>query len=280
VNPNFSTGAPNEVLFDGKYNYNGLQTVLQKTLSSNVTFQATYTFSKTMSDGDQITNTGVTSSAASLLNYFNRAQDYSLSAFDQRHTFVLSGAYKMPWDKHLESKLAKGVLGGWAMNGIYSYGSGLPMNIQTGFNRVRNGDNLLTDRPNVTPGFSNNPISGVTAGCQGIPAGQPLGTADRWYDPCAFSLQPAGTFGNVGRNTVTTPGTQNVDFTVVKTTAIKESMKLEFRAEFFNLLNHTQLGLPGRTIFDTLGNRAGNDGSINSTAIDSREIQLGLKFVF
>ena len=87
-------------------------------------------------------------------------------------------------------------------------------------------------QPNLVPGRSNNPV---------------LGDPNRYFDPSAFVVPAPGSLGNVGRNTVTTPGTNNIDFTVVKTTAIRENMKLEFRAEFFNILNHTQLGLPGRT---------------------------------
>jgi hypothetical protein len=234
-----------------------------------------------MSDADQITNSAVTSSAASTLDPNHLSRDYSLSSFDQRHTLVLNGAYRMPWDARLKNRIAKGVLGGWAVNGIWSWGTGLPFDIATGFNNSRDSDPILTDRPNLNPGFSPNPISGVTAGCQGalIPAG-PLHTPARWFDPCAFSLQTPGTYGNLGRNTVTLPGLQDVDVALVKNTSLTERARLEFRAEAFNVLNHANFGIPARSIFNSNGGRNGSAGIITTTATANRQMQLGLKLIF
>ena len=123
-------------------------------------------------------------------------------------------------------------------------------------------------------------IEGVTAGCQGIPTGEKLGTPDRYFDPCAFGLSPAGTFGSLGRNTVTGPTFCNVDFTVVKGTPLSERMNLEFRAEFFNLFNHPNFGLPSRTVFGSNRLHSGNEGRSIDTATQGREIQFGLKLIF
>jgi len=278
VNPNFADIT--KVLTDAHYNYNALQAVLQKTVSAGLQFQASYTFSKAMSDADEVGNAQTTAASPTTLDLSNLARDYSLSVYDQRQTLVLSGRYAIPWDKRLNGRAAKAALGGWAVNGIYSYGSGLPTNVNTGFNNSRSGDLMVTDRPDLAPGASNNPIQGVTAGCQGIPAGQKLGTPDRWYDPCAFVLQRAGTFGNLGRNTVIGPGLSSVDFTLVKSTSLAEKKQLEFRAEFFNLLNHAKFGLPLRNVFSSSGLRSGNGGVITSTATSNREVQLGLKLIF
>src|SRR5205807_2357758 len=141
--------------------------------------------------------------------------------------------------------VAKAALGGWGINAIYSYGSGYPFTPNLSFNNSRTGTPLTNDRPSLAPGANNNPIEGVTAGCElnptthllTIPAGQKLRTADRWFDPCSFVLSAPGTFGNLGRNTITAPGVNKVDFTILKTTSIGEGKKLEFRAEFFNLFN-------------------------------------------
>ena len=135
----------------------------------------------------------------------NPLRDYSLSAYDQRNLFVFNGAYQMPWDKRLNGKVAKATLGGWAINGIYLW-LWASLDIWTGSIIPRTAIPNRTDRPNLAPGASNNPINGVTAGCQGIPAGQNLQTPKRWFDPCAFTLPPAGFFGNLGRHTVTAPG--------------------------------------------------------------------------
>jgi carboxypeptidase family protein len=278
INPNFAE--LQKLLTGARSNYNGLQAVLQKTFSVGLTFQASYSYSKAMSDADEITNGQILSVPPSPMDIHDLGREYSLSAYDQRHILVWNAAYQLPWDKRLNGRLAKATLGGWAINAIYSYGSGLPIDLQTGFNNSRNGDGQQPDRPDLTPGFRNNPIHGVTAGCQGIPAGQKLQTPTRWYDPCAFTLNAAGTFGNLGRNTATAPGLFNVDFTLVKITPLTEKKKLEFRAEFFNLLNHANFGLPNLNVFNGSRTRSGNAGQISSTSTDNRDIQLGLKLVF
>src|SRR2546429_1545777 len=106
---------------------------------------------------------------------------------------------------------------------------------------------------NLNPGFSNDPTSGVTAGCTfgktTIPAGIPLGTPDRYYDPCAFSLPAAGTYGNLGRNTLTGPGLSNVDVSLDKVFKPTERMNVQFRAEVFNIFNRTNFYAPGWNVF-------------------------------
>jgi carboxypeptidase family protein/TonB-dependent receptor-like protein len=278
TNPNYTQ--MQAVLTDTISNYNGLQAVLEKKVSAGLRFQASYSMSKTLSEADQITTGQIISTPSTQLDPNNPGRDYSLSAYSQRHMLALNGSYQMPWDKRLNSRLAKATLGGWAMNAIYTYGSGLPADVVVGFNNSQNADTNNPDRPNLIPGFSNNPIHGVTAGCQGIPAGQQLHTPRRWYDPCAFALPAAGTYGNLGRNTVTLPGLSDVDFTLVKTTSLTERKKLEFRAEFFNLLNHANFGLPGMSVFSSSRTHSGNAGQITNTITDNRQIQLGLKLVF
>jgi hypothetical protein len=179
------------------------------------------------------------------------------------------------------ARLPKTALGGWAINGIFSYGSGQSFDVLTGFNNSQNGDTAnLPRRPNLAAGSSNNPVHGLTAGCPGIPAGQKLGTPDRWFDPCAFNLSPAGTYGNLGRNTVTLPGLFEVDFTMVKTTPLTEKKKLELRAEFFNLFNHANFASPVPSVFNSGRTRSGNACQIRSTTTDNRQIQLGMKLIF
>ena len=280
VNPNFSSIA--KLHADAHSNYNGLQTQLQKTVSQGLRFQVAYTFSKALSDADVSGNALSSNVPATTMNSLDLQQDYGRSGFDQRHTFVFNSGYQMPWDKRLNGRIVKALLGGWSTNGIFTAGSGLPMNIQVGFNNSRT---LLSttggnDRPDLAPGASNNPIKGVTAGCQGIPAGQKLGTPDRWFDPCAFTLSPAGTFGNLGRQTVTGPSFYNVDFTLVKSTALAEKKQLEFRAEFFNLLNHANFALPNARVFTSTRLHSGNEGVITSTVAPNRQIQFGMKLTF
>ena len=284
VNPNFSRVAG--ILTDTSNNYNSLQLALQKTASSGLLFQASYTYAKSMSEADQIIGGQIASIPSTPMDPDNQRAEYSLSGYDQRQTFVFNSSYLMPWDHLLTSGLAKAAFGGWAIRGIFSYGSGLPFNIGSGFNNSRNGDPNQPDRPNLALGASNNPIEGVTAGCTNpngsvaIPAGQQLRTPGRWFDPCAFDLPAAGFYGNLGRLTVTQPGLVNVDFTILKTTTITEEKKLEFRAEFFNVFNHANFGLPTAAAFNSSRARSGNAGRITSTKTDNRQIQLGMKLIF
>jgi len=287
-NPNFTDIT--QLRTEGQSNYNGWQTQLQKALSHGLQLQASYTFSKTHSDSDAISNSQIRQVNPNVMDIDDIDRDYSYSVYDQRHTVVLNGLYRLPIDNLLTSNLARKFLGGWSVASIFSYGSGFPMNIEIGYNNSLNNDDNVPERPNLNPGFSNNPIEGTTAGCgavradgtRPVEAGQKLGTPERWFDPCAFGLPAEGTFGNLGRNTVRGPKLYNVDFTLMKTTPLwGERANLEFRAEFFNLFNNTYFATPLRLVFDEdAADYAGNAGEITETWNQGREIQFGLRLTF
>ncbi len=277
-NPNFSSIG--ELLTDAHSNYNALQIDLQKSMSAGLQFNLAYTVAKTLSDSDSISNSQITSTAPTTLDINDLARDYSRSVYDQRQTVVFNAQYQMPWDKNLKSVATRAIFGGWAVNGIVSYGSGFPFDVQLGFNNSQNGDRNQPDRPNLAPGASNDPIHGTTAGCAGVRAGQKLRTPDRYFDPCSFQLPPAGTFGNLARNTVTGPRLFNVDFAALKTLGLGEKVNLEFRAEFFNLFNHANFSAPSRFVFTSQRVINGNAGRITTTSTTEREIQFGLKLIF
>jgi hypothetical protein len=279
-NPNFSSI---EQLRTGAIsNYNSLQASLQKSVSAGLMFQAAYVFSKSLSEADTTQSHGISNIGSYVVSdYTNLGMDYGRSGYDQRHTFVFNSRYKLPWDSRLKAGVEKALLGGWEINGIFQYGSGLPLNVNMGFNSSQNNDQNTPDRPNVPPGGTNNPVYGVTAGCTGIPAGQSLHTPNLWFNPCAFALPTPGTFGNLGRDTVSGPSFNTVNFTLVKHMAITERKVLEFRAEFFNIFNHPSFGLPILQVFqDVTGVHSGNEGMISSTVSSGRQIQLGLKLAF
>jgi hypothetical protein len=278
VNPNFTSIT--EEFTDAKSNYNALEIELRKAFQSGFQIHAVYTYAKNLSNADTVSNSQVLSTSPVSTFPGPISADYGRSVFDQRQTLVINGDYLLPWDSMLKSGAAKAVLGGWTARGIFTYGSGFPFNVQDGFSNSNNGDQNAPDRPNLVPGFSNNPITGTTAGCPGIRAGQKLGTPSLWFDPCAFQLSPAGTFGNLARNTVNGAALLNTDFVLLKTTALRENFKLEFRAEVFNIFNHPYFSIPIRTVFNSTGSYNGNAGLITSTDNTGREIQFGMKLTF
>ena len=134
--------------------------------------------------------------------------------------------------------------------------------------------------PDLAPGNTdNNPTTGTSAGCTvplggDIAAGTPLGTPDLYFDPCGFVAPPFRTLGNVGRSTIIAPGVANVDLSLTKNTAIGEYVNLQFRAEFFNIFNRANFGLPNENISGS------SAGRIDETVLTNRQIQFGLRVEF
>ena len=117
-----------------------------------------------------------------------------------------------------------------------------------------------------------NPIRANVTGQPVFPSG--TRTASAWFNTAAFAAPPAFTFGNVGRNSVYGPGMQTLDFAVVRDFGITERMKFQFRGEFFNALNHTNLGTPDRFV------NTPQFGTITESTTPGREIQLSARLSF
>ena len=106
-----------------------------------------------------------------------------------------------------------------------------------------------------------------------------LGQAGQWFNPNAFVLPAAGTYGNLGRGVFDGPGLADVDLSLFKNTGVSERASLQFRAEFFNVLNHANLGTPNATVFSN-GAINASAGLITTLATNPRQIQFGLKLIF
>ena len=261
VNPNF--GASERILTDAVSNYHALQVRVAKNYSHRIQFQANYTFSKGINDGTQWRSAQTLSSPTSSLIGDNRSADRSLSIYNQTNVFRFNMNYHFPGES-LKGPISWVAIG-WEANGILTSTSGLPLTVGVPFNQSLNGDNQNPDRPNLVPGRSQNPI---------------LGKVDRWYDPTAFSLPARGFYGNLGRATVIAPGISTFDFSLVKNFHVSEENTLTFRAEFFNLFNHANFGLPNRFALTSTGAIAGNAGTIQDLTTPSRQIQFGLRYTF
>jgi hypothetical protein len=188
----------------------------------------------------------------------------ALSSFDVRHRWVLGAVYDLPFGKgkmlDITNPVANVVAGGWQLTANMTVQSGVPQTLTAGVNNAGT-NNPLPDRPSY---------SGVGNGY----------ASDRsiahWYDPASFVLAPQGTFGNVGRNTLITPAFQTFDLAVHKQFSMpyNENHTLQFRLEAFNVFNHPVWSAPNGNI------TSGQFGIITATAIDMRQLQIGLKYKF
>ena len=194
--------------------------------------RASYTFSKSV---DDVSSHSGDSPQYGLL----RTLDRGLSDFDIRHRLTINYFYALPlgsgqrwWD----SGLLAHVFGGWRLGGIFRFRTGTPstpeVNVRT------TGYLFAATRPNLVPGQNNNPTVGVTAGCEGVEAGQKLGSPELYFDPCVYSVPSLGTLGNAGRNTLLAPSVLNMDVSLQREFLLDAKRRLQFRAEFFNLPNH------------------------------------------
>ncbi len=236
-------------------NYNGLWLSAEKRFSKGLTFQTSYTFSKS------IDNNSVGSSNAQIQDFRNLAAERALSDFDARHRFVLSGVYQLQLKGN--GALMRRLLEGWSVAPIVNLQSGNPFSPIIGITDTR-GSLLAFNRPNLNAGVS---------------LYQPNPGPSGFVNRAAFTQQATG-FGNAGRNILKSPGFQDVDFSIAKNTQIKERFSVQFRAEAFNLLNHPNFGQPVNNL------AAGTFGQILATRTtrgdlgSSRQIQLGIKLIF
>ena len=247
-------------------NYNALQVVLRRRLSKGLTVFASHVWSHSIDDASN----GICSCIAGVSlpqNSFDTRAEKAASIFDQRQHFTLNFVYDLDIVTHKLNKWPKRLTAGWQLNGIYTLGSGLPITpFWTGAATSGSGE-TSNDRPNLV----GNPNDGPKKW-------------NAWFNTAAFVAAPVGTFGNAGRNTVIGPRTNALDFSVVKSTRIGERPNLQFRSEFFNILNHPNFALPNVTVnssaFGTIastpdvaaGNPLGDGGP--------RLVQLALKLVF
>ncbi len=252
-------------------NYNALQTSLRKQFAHGLSFLASYTWSHSI---DDVSSFNITGSASQPIagendlaqNPFNLAAERGNSMFDSRHRFVLSYEWSLPFFQHSKQWYGK-VLGDWQLNGIFTAMSGTPFTVFDS-----NDVSLQGQAPEIS-GFSSNRPNVI-----GNPNSGPR-TAAEWFNVNAFQqLQPDPqgrfeVFGNEGRNAVLGPGYVDWDFSVFKNIPLTESKELQFRAEFFNFLNHTNFRLPVSDI------ESATFGQIQSD-VSPRVIQVALKFLF
>ncbi|MBI4481306.1 MAG: TonB-dependent receptor, partial [Acidobacteria bacterium] len=273
----FPVGAPrrnpNWDFFEGRLSggnswYNSFQFSALKRLSRGLQFQSSYTFSRVIDDTQGQLGADNTGSG---IDPLDRKTDQGLAAFHVKHNWTFNWGYDLPFGQQLTGLAS--LLKGWQLNGIVSVSSGTPFPVGVTADRSRSG--VLGGgggRPNLKPGVN---IKDAI-----------LGGPDRYFDTSVFELQPAGFLGNAGRNILVGPGLATVDFSVLKNTRVRflgEQGNVMFRAEFFNIFNRPNFGLPADTVF---AGGADNErplstaGRITRTITSSRQVQFGLKIMF
>jgi hypothetical protein len=237
------------IRWDGYSIYHAGTVRIEKRMSRGLTFNANYTWSKSIDDASDV---GTTFSETNTpQDVRNVRAERGLSSFDHRHRFVFSYSYQLPFGK------AGMLLKGWTVNGIGSFQSGAPFTVI-----------LPTDNANIGSGPAQRPD------LIGDPNANAPRTADRWFNTAAFRMPAQFTFGSAGRNVVFAAPESNVDLSLIKDTVLKEGVRLQFRAEGFNVLDHTNFAdVPGRTAFTPGFGRY-------SSAENPRQIQLALKVLF
>lgn len=245
------------IRWDGWATFNALTLKVTRRFSSGLSFDADYTFSKSLDDAS---DAGTTNAEYNLpQNAYAPGLEAGPSSFDHRHRLTANAVYDFPIGRGLAGWQHR-LLGDWRASSILIVQSGAPFTVN--LSSAEDAANIgLVNGVNVErPDLLANPNDGPR-------------TPAEWFDTAAFALPAQNTFGNSGRNIVIGPGLANLDVSLQKKWTLHENQAIEFRFDAFNALNHANFNLPGR-IFG-----AANFGVVTS-AQDARELQFAVRWVF
>ncbi len=241
-------------------NYNALEMMLQKRFSRGLQFQAAYTFSKSIDDGSTFEET---------LDPFNYRASRALSLFNSAQRFVVSYDWELPIAKR--QGFAGKVLNDWEVSGITQFQSGFPIRLNTEDDAelINSLFFLGTEAPSLVAPFQKlDPRKTYTS--------LGLTTPGYWFNPSDFQDPPLGQFNNGTQRTICCgPGLTDWDFSVHKKIVLSETKYVQFRAEIFNVFNHTNYSNPDGGFSDG----PTEFGRITSAG-DPRLVQFALKFFF
>jgi hypothetical protein len=248
--------------------YHAMTLRLDKRFGNGISLLSAYTWGKLLDDAS--TTVGFLGQAGTQQNAYDRASDWSISSQDIRHRFVTSFVYDLPFGR--DQKFGSGwngaanwLFGGWQVNGILTFQSGLPLIITQGVNNT----NLFSpsQRPTWT-GADPNIDSGGLSKTEHI---------QQWFDTSVFSVTPAFQFGNTPRvmPNLRADGVKNLDLSVFKNNRFRGGKwNAQIRLEAFNVLNRVQFSAPNTQV----GNS--NFGVVSAQANAPRQIQLAVKLLF
>ena len=258
----------------GMSSYNGLSVALRRPFSRGLLVAANYTWSHEIDNGSNGSGDG---DEVSPQNPLCLACDRASGAWDSRHVVNGNAVYQLPFGvgKPMLSQpgIASALAGNWELTTTALARTGFPLNVLMPSSYIAPDGATGTERPDLVPGVSLTPPRGRTVA--------------EWINPAAFAA-PAGAFGTAPRDLVRGPGTWQIDLSTSKDILLPERWTLEFRAEFYNVFNHPQLGQPQSTFNPS--NTTGFGSIINTvntvspvTPVGSgtpREMQFALRFEF
>ncbi len=264
---------------DGRSWYNALIVEVRRAASNGLSFQSSYTYSSNV-DTTQA-STFFSDATNGTVSWFPEAgqSDYNrgLADYHARHNWVWNVSYELPFARGARG-LSRALFSDWQVAAIGQVRSGPPLTLFVQANRSRSrwspsiGPGQGFDRPSLAPGRT--PESAV------------LGDPNQWFDPSAFVLQPAGTYGNLGRGALIGPDLRVVDVALAKRipwSGLGSQGRAELRLEVFNVFNRANFGIPSLTAFAGLQDGEAplaTLGRIRSTTTSSRQIQLGVRVQF
>ena len=264
--------------------YQGLQLNLQRRFNNGFSFNIAHTFSKTLMEGYG-RNEGDGFNSNTYQNPNNRAAEKGRVGFDATHNLVANFVYELPTPQIFKKGIANAVLGGWQLNGIITLRTGFPFAVTQG-SITNNGSGAPVRPDRIADGSLSNP------------------TVNQWFNPDAFHLVSCSNanlpetchYGNSGVGILEGPGFKNIDSSLFKNFRITERVKLQFRSEFFNLLNTPQFSRPntglqtntnqlpqgtsGNVTYPSQLNIVRGPGAITSLVAPMRNIQFGLKLIW
>jgi hypothetical protein len=263
---------------DGESWYNAMVLEVRRRFSAGFMAQSSYTLASNVDTTQASTffsdaTNGTTSAFPEFIADYNRG----FADYHTRHTWVMNFSWQLPFARHLTG-VAGALLDGWQLSGISQRRSGNPLTVFVQANRSRSqwspslSPTAGLDRPNLAPGYD---------GTRAV-----IGRPDQWFDPHAFVLQPAGTFGDSGRGAFVGPNLRTVDLALTKLARwnrLGGLGRVEFRIEMFNIFNRANFAPPSLIAFAGQTDDEAplpSFGRIRSTVTSSRQVQLGVRVAF
>jgi hypothetical protein len=256
---------------EGNSNYNALQVDVNHRISHGFQLRGVYTWSKSFDNGATLNSSVAANSPGFVMDPRHIQADWGPSTFDIRNLAAINGTYEFGFGRG--KRFLSGARGwqdklvsGWSVNGIETLQSGFPFTPQLGYNPSNDGDTRNPVRPSYNPNFHGSIITGGP---------------NQYFNPNAFIAPVNGTYGNVGRDTLIGPGVEELDLSALKNTVLSEKLKLQFRAEFFNILNTVNFNTPNTVVFTSATSPPSpTAGVITATSTTSRQIQFALKLLW